>query len=153
MFCKYCGNELPDGTTFCLNCGKDDTPDIINETKQENTIKIQIETAPSTDETKSDPKRDSLASKILTFAIMGLAFGVSFYLSFLGLVFAIISRSKLDKYVKIYADTEGKATVGKHIGVAALVVSIVVTSIMLLSLAVYLLETFTQFTLITPPTL
>ena len=153
MFCKYCGSELPDGTTFCLNCGKDDTPDITNETKQENTNEIQTETAPSTDKTKSDPKRDSLASKILTFAIMGLAFGVSFYLSFLGLIFAIISRSKLNKYIKIYTYTEGKATVGKHIGVAALVVSIVVTSIMLLSLAVYLLETFTQFALIAPPTL
>ena len=121
MFCKYCGNELPDGTTFCPKCGSDDTPVTTEksdtEIKNDTTFECVLETVPK------DVTKDSLASKILAFAIIGLAFACSLYLSFVGVVFSLISRSKLKKYIKNYGDTEGKATVGKHLGLVAMIVS------------------------------
>ena len=141
MFCKYCGKELPDGTTFCISCGKDDLPDVteenINKTKEE----FCYEYTPAISEEKAeDPQRDSIASKILTFAIMGIAFGASFYLSALGLIFSIVSRVKLKKYLKLYDKTEGRATVGKHLGLAGLIVSIVFTAWILYSGAVHIFD-------------
>ena len=81
-----------------------------------------------------------MASKILTFAIMGLAFGASYYLSFLGLIFSIISRVKLSKYIKIYNATEGKATVGKHLSLVGLIVSIVLLATLFLDIITFILH-------------
>lgn len=141
MFCKYCGNELPDGTTFCPNCGKDDTPAVIEENKVETNCDQSLEyTIDIKEEIITDHRRDSMASDILKFAIMGLAFGSSFYLSVIGLIFSIISRVKLKKYLKIYDQTDGKATVGKHISLAGLIVCIAFTAWILYSGAVAIIN-------------
>ena len=149
MFCKYCGSELPDGTTFCINCGKDDTFEKDNIKAQERGESSSFEYIPSApkEDIQKDPQRSSMASRILTYAIMGLAFATTYYLSVIGLIFSIISRSKLKKYLKIYKDTEGKATVGKHIGLAALISSIVITSLLCLNITEYLFEAFMPFIL------
>ena len=143
MFCKYCGSELPNGTTFCLKCGKDDISEASSEIETTQEIKNSNSFEYTPDVTKEevvDPQRNSMASKILTFAIMGLAFGASYYLSFLGLIFSIISRVKLSKYIKIYNDTEGKATVGKHLGLVGLIVSIVLLATLFLDIITFILH-------------
>ena len=127
MFCKYCGNELPSGSSFCPSCGKNDI-DAIEDNNissgELNNIDEPEEILQSTDQVY-DAVRNALGGKILKFAIMGLAFGASFFLSPLGLVFSIISFIKRCKYVKEYGNTVGRATVGKNLGNAALIVSIV----------------------------
>ena len=148
MFCRHCGNELPDGTTFCLKCGKDDSLENTAERDQGTDKGISFEYVPTNQaEDIYDSKRDKMASSILTFAIMGLAFGVSHYLSVLGLIFSVFSRSKLNKYLKQYSDTVGKATVGKHLGLAGLIISIVSTAYWILNITSFLLETFTPITI------
>ncbi|MBQ2378674.1 MAG: hypothetical protein II297_09765, partial [Clostridia bacterium] len=64
---------------------------------------------------------------VLKFAILGLAFGMSFILSALGVIFAIVSKAKLKTYVRLYGETKGPATVGKHIGTAGLITSIILS--------------------------
>ena len=116
MYCKYCGNPLPENSNFCTVCGKitDDINEQINDKAQ------KTETVDPDREDKSDR-----GGSILKFAILGLAFSTTFWLSPLGLIFAIVSRIKVNSYIEMYGDTEGRATVGKHLGKVALILNIV----------------------------
>ena len=128
MFCKFCGNELPEGANFCTKCGKVVSPDDIPLAGVSAPVTAEYEYVPY--EEPKDAERDSRGGSILKFAILGLAFACSFYLSFLGLVFSIIARVKVKRYVSRYNETQGRATVGKHLSVAALVASIVFAAIL-----------------------
>ena len=128
MFCKFCGNELPEGANFCTKCGKVVSPEDIPAAGVSAPVTAEYEYVPY--EEPKDAERDSRGGSILKFAILGLAFACSFYLSFLGLVFSIIARVKVKRYVSRYNETQGRATVGKHLSVAALVASIVLTAIL-----------------------
>jgi hypothetical protein len=128
MFCKFCGNELPEGANFCTKCGKVVSPDDIPAAGVSAPVTAEYEYVPY--EEPQDAERDSRGGSILKFAILGLAFACSFYLSFLGLVFSIIARVKVKRYVSRYNETQGRATVGRHLSVAALVASIVLTAIL-----------------------
>ena len=114
MLCKFCENELEDGASFCPKCGKrvsSDTEEIkanINEFAVSNNGATEI----------NDPKRTSKEGGVLCFSILGLAFALSFYLSPIALIFSIISRIKLRKYVKDYGQARNRAAVGKGIGLA-----------------------------------
>ena len=147
MFCKYCGNELPEGANFCSRCGK-----IIEEIPQEETPK-KTETedlfaAPvgepvgrSAGSSEGDfddgmfayaeagdpceAEKDALGGSILKFGIMSLAFAWSGILALLGLIFACIAKSKIKVYVAKFSETEGRATVGKILSTIGLILSIV----------------------------
>ena len=128
MFCKFCGNELPEGANFCTKCGKVVSHEDISAASVNAPVTTEYEYVPY--EEPRDTERDSKGGSILKFAILGLAFACSFYLSFLGLVFSIIARVKVRRYVSLYNETQGRATVGRHLSVAALAVSIVLTAIL-----------------------
>ena len=115
MYCKHCGNELPENSNFCPVCGKS-----IEDTKQE----AEEATFEPINEIV-DFKRDEHGGSILKFGILGLAFAVSFYFSLLGLIFSIVARVKVKSYIREYGETDGKATVGKHLSVAGSIVSII----------------------------
>ena len=129
MFCKFCGNELPNDANFCTKCGKVVIQEE-NESVESLITEFPDEQEPSVIE---DPEKDELGGKILKFSILGLAFACSFFLSLLGLIFSIISKSLVNNYKEMYGETEGRATVGKHLGIAGLIASIV----MLVLFAVY----------------
>ena len=123
MFCRFCGNELPDGANFCTKCGKlvsqqEDYASNMNVGYNNGFGYNPFEDAHSV-------QKDSDASGILKFSILGLAFACSFYLSILGFIFSIIARVKVRNFISQYGETEGKATVGKHLSLAGLIVSIV----------------------------
>ena len=131
MFCRYCGNELPEDANFCPNCGK------INE--MEGAAMPRTETVDpmegATKMTFTDPfekEKDKLSGSILTTAILSLAFSFTFLFSWVGLVFAIISRVKVSSYVEQFGETEGRASVGKGLGIGGLITSIVMSAIFLL---------------------
>ena len=128
MFCKFCGNELSEGANFCTKCGKVVSREDIPEVSVSAPVETEYEYVPY--EEPYDPERDSKGGSILKFAILGLAFACSFYLSVVGLVFSIIARGKVRRYLARYGETQGRATVGKHLSVAALVTSIVFTAIL-----------------------
>lgn len=129
MFCKHCGFNLPDNSNFCPKCGKVNT--IKEEPTEENyDILPEIEQFSEFSIVKEEMKERG--GRILKNAIMGLGFSLSFYLSPLGLIFAIISRILCGRYKKRYGETNGNASVGNGIGIAALVVSIVFTSLLLI---------------------
>lgn len=122
MYCKYCGNPLQENSNFCTVCGK--VTDDINENNSK-----------SYDNDTVDPDRADKSDRsgsILKFAILGLAFSATFWLSPLGLIFAIVSRIRANSYIDRYGDTEGRATVGKHLGKAALIVNIVFCALLTL---------------------
>lgn len=129
MFCTQCGNELPENANFCPACGN-----YISDTKQESEEKVLFD-APDVVITEvvneeEDRERDDLGGSILKFAIMGLGFtvGSGGMLALVGLILSIVSRSKLNTYIARYRETRGRATVGKHLGVAAMISSIVLTA-------------------------
>ncbi len=133
MFCKFCGSNLEDGANFCTNCGKVVVGDSYDNGGLE-VEEISNVCDPVVDEQKSKSGR-----KVLKFGILGLAFGSSLYLSFLGLVFSIISKCKLKKYRSQYGDPSGAAKVGKHLGTAGLIVSIIFTAILALYVLMFAL--------------
>ena len=129
MYCKHCGNELPENSNFCPVCGKS-----IEDTKQE----AEEATFEPINEIV-DFKRDEHGGSILKFSILGLAFAASFFLSFLGIIFAAISKHKVATYIAEYGETQGRATVGKHLGIAAIISSIVMTVFFTLYLSIIVL--------------
>ena len=123
MFCKYCGNDLNEGANFCTKCGKIVSHDDIPTTSMTSHSSEAFDDVSY--EVPQDPERSEKGGSILKFGILGLAFGCSFYISLLGLIFSIIARVKVKRYIQEYGDTEGKATVGKHLSVAGSIVSII----------------------------
>ncbi len=115
MYCQFCGKEHADYVSFCPYCG------------------MQIGKSESVEEqVVVDPiyqrEKDDLGGEVLKFGILGLAFACSGLLSLLGLIFSIIARAKAGAFARRYGDTEGRATVGKHLGKAGLIVSISLTA-------------------------
>lgn len=75
---------------------------------------------------------DSLASSILTFGILGLAFTATFYLSLLGLIFSCVALNKAKSYINLMGDINGKAAVGRALARPGMIVGIIYTAILTL---------------------
>ena len=137
MFCRFCGNELPEGANFCPKCGK------INEVEEATVNEnagAEIPETPVMDATESvnvfEEEKSSLAGKILTFGILGLAFAVSFWLSFMGIIFSAIAKAKVGEYVAKFGETEGRASVGKGLATGGLIAGIILTVLFFLYIIV-----------------
>lgn len=149
MFCKFCGNELPEGANFCPNCGKinEELIDAAkSEVKEESAAEPTLEDQAQMFEFENfeqfentqpfdpndDPlenERDALGGKILTFGILSLIFSQTCF-SIVGLIFAIIGKTKIKEYQAKFNATEGRATVGKVFTNIGLGVSIGVTALL-----------------------
>ncbi len=114
MYCQFCGKEHADYVSFCPYCGRQINK---SEVVEEKTVAPVL-----------DREKDDLGGEVLKFGILGLAFGCSGLLSLLGLIFSIIARAKAREFARRYGETEGRATVGKHLGKAGLIVSISLTA-------------------------
>jgi hypothetical protein len=135
MFCKYCGNQLPETANFCPKCGK-----INDAAKATAASEPKSEPAAETATFFSDAANDYVPvepvnveeelersereGSILKMAILGLAFAWSGFLSLLGLIFSIIARAKISAYVRDYGETRGRASVGKGLSIGGLISSI-----------------------------
>ena len=137
MFCRFCGKELPDGANFCTKCGKVVSYDEDVRSDMNSGFINEFEYNPF--EEARAAEKDSKASSILKFSILGLAFACSFYISLLGLIFSIIARVKVKQFISQYGETEGKATVGKHLSLAGLIVSIVLNVIFFIIILVLII--------------
>ena len=73
-----------------------------------------------------DPNEREMSKSCLIFGILAIAFGSSFYLSFLGIVFGAIARSKAKTYMMSYP-LLGRAKVGSILGTIGFILGIVLT--------------------------
>ena len=111
MICKHCGYEIEDGSAFCSTCGK-----VVEET-------VAVENA------EVSKRREDFGGRILALGIMSLAFSITFFLSFLGIIFGAIAKSMASAYEREFGETDGRATVGKNLAKPGLIVGIILTAI------------------------
>ena len=126
MFCKHCGYELTENASFCPACGK--TVADYNQPAQEPVREVFVDEPQTSAYNEADEEaRDRAGRSILTFSILSIAFSSTFFLALLGLIFAIVSKSKVNSYIATYGETRGVASVGKGIGIGALILGIFMT--------------------------
>lgn len=141
MFCKHCGSYLDDNASFCVNCGNAvnvETPTANNEVNNYTSNNDYVANDYDAKE-KSDR-----GGSIMTFGILSIVFGGTMFLSLLGLIFAIVARSKLGAYVDKFGEPSGRAKVGKYLSLGGLIYSIV----MLAFLVIYILYFILIFALL-----
>lgn len=136
MFCKFCGSEIPDDGAFCVKCGKVNEP--IGEDSRGTVIVRPIacdaEGPERAEERAAIAAQKSAGSRILMFAIMGVACALTGGLSCIGLVFSLLSRTKLGHYRIQYGPTNGRATVGKHLSVVGIAMNVAELCLLLILL-------------------
>ena len=139
MYCKYCGNKIEENVSFCSKCGKR-VDEVVEEVEEELVINPQV------DERKSSFANISLGNSIvgMIFAVISfiyfiyyveiiLIFGTTvladvFALSlpFAGMLFAKKGRKNANNYKTLIGETEGKATVGRSLGIAGGIVNTII---------------------------
>lgn len=127
MFCPNCGTNVPEGANACPNCGT-----LLNTAQA--APEMPVSQAPSDRQPPvyhAEPinKAPYSTTPILVFGILALAFADSFFLSFLGIVFGAITRSKVKAYLAEGYTLSGKAKVGSILGKVGFILGIVVTII------------------------
>lgn len=132
MVCKQCGNEVAPNEKFCGVCGAPtdavaDQPQYAQpaqpaQPQYGQPMQPQYNAAAPID----DPAERALSKSCLTFGILAIAFGVSFYLSFLGIVFGAITKSKTSLYMASYPLT-GRAKTGRILGNIGFIFGIILT--------------------------
>ena len=134
MFCKYCGSELPKDMNFCGKCGK--LQDSLHP-HQEGDVVVQpiICNEDAATWNAEATAKQAYGKSVLKYAILGLIFGATGWLSVLGLVFSGISRYKLSKYRELYGPVEGKVNVAKHLSMAGFIVSLVGIAVLIMVLS------------------
>lgn len=70
---------------------------------------------------------DIKPSNVLTFGILALAFSLSFYLSFLGIVFGAIGKNKAKAFIEANGETSGQVKAGNIMAKIGFIVGIVMT--------------------------
>ena len=123
MFCKHCGYELTENASFCPACGK--TVADYNQPAQEPVREVFVDEPQAP--VYNEEERDTAGRSILTFSILSIAFSSTVFLGLLGLIFAIVSKAKVNSYIATYGETRGVASVGKGIGIGALILGIFMT--------------------------
>lgn len=137
MYCKYCGANIPDDAKFCTSCGKElasvptadkkiEADGAQGSTVYPETVDITRPIEEINKQKEYEAKRSSLANKILESSIIGLAtaYVIPLVGSIIGIIFALISRKKINQYTEAYGEPTGKAKIGKFLSLGALLLSI-----------------------------
>lgn len=147
MFCKNCGNQLPEGAVFCGSCG---TKVEVQAAPQQPAYDIPQQPAyeaPQTSYTipqadpvtapvrpQEDPELNSLAKNTMIMGIVGLAlseFGLP------GLIVSCIASKKAAEFVSKAGSLYGKAKVGRALAKAGKIVGIIMTILWAFIILVY----------------
>ena len=147
MVCKKCGHEIAPDSKFCGVCGavnEDAVPENISQEYSEPAgrpigtpdqgpyAQPYVPPIPMSEQSQyaqnvvADPEERALAKSCLVFGILGIAFGCSFYLSILGIIFGAIAKSKTKQYMASYP-LVGKAKVGRILGNIGFIFGIILT--------------------------
>ena len=116
MLCEKCGSSIQENTRICPYCG---TP--IRGEEQNIT------------ETSTYAGSLGNPTPVLVWGIVGLSFALSFYLSFLGIIFSAVGLGKSRAYNRFTFNAQSKkAAVGRRLSIAGMIVGCAVTVLMLL---------------------
>ena len=124
MFCKYCGNELPDSANFCPLCGKVPTEEAAPDAQVDTVTNVE------TDEDYALRKElSSISIFALVFSIIGMTLCSINWLPYglgvlPGFIFTLIAKSKIKAYKKISDIPSGRITAAKIISTIALILEI-----------------------------
>ena len=121
MVCNHCGANVPEGSAFCQNCGAP----VASVPAQPDPYRVTPAVNPNAKTV--DPREREASKSVLTFGIIALAFSCSFWLSFVGIIFAFIARSKVKAYESEFGPATGKTKVGKIFSRVSVPLSIVLT--------------------------
>lgn len=140
MFCKNCGNQLPDNAVFCGSCG---TKVEVQAAPQQPAYEAPVQPAytapqqpayvapqPQTAPKANDPAQDELAGSVLSKGIAGLALAPVFGVP--GIIVSAGAKRKAREYESRYGTLSGKAKVGSILSKVGLPVSIGMTVFYLL---------------------
>lgn len=129
MYCKLCGLQLEDNVNICPRCGEVQDPS----KQSESTANGQPLYEPLyTQASEKNEEKDALAGSALTWAILSLAFSASGCLALLGFIFSFIAKGKVNTYISLYGQTEGKTSVAKGLAKAGFIVGLIMTIYMTL---------------------
>ena len=121
MICKNCGAQLPDGSTFCTQCGSAVQP----EQAQPQYTPVQPADAAAN------------ATPILILGILALALNSIPYAGWIGgLICGILCANKVKAYLAAGGVLAGKAKVGKILGLVGLILSIVMAVVWIIVIIV-----------------
>lgn len=111
MYCNKCGTLLNENTRICPQCG---APVV----GQERNL--------TTTSTYQGPLGNPVP--VLVWGIIGLSFALTFYLSFLGVIFSFVGLSKSNKYRAFTGDAPSNmAKIGRRLSIAGIIVGIILT--------------------------
>ena len=150
MFCNNCGAQLDEGTKFCAVCGApvvdaaaEEPVQYAQPVQQPEQIPYAQPAAPVYEQPAYAPVAQPAApadnpyyTPTLIFGIIAIATAVSFYLSFLGIIFGAIAKNKANAAIAANngAPLSGKAKVGSILGKVGLILGIVLTAIFVIYL-------------------
>ena len=115
MFCQYCGSHLSDDSRFCSLCGAP--------VRQPAPYAYAPPAAPVSQE------QQQAAGDALKWSIIGAAFAVTAWLSFLGIIFSSIAKKKVKVYSEQYGVLTGKARAASIISKAGFICGIILTAV------------------------
>lgn len=141
MFCKNCGNQIPDNAAFCGSCGTKveaqaapqqpayEAPQQPAYTAPQPAYQQPAQAAPA--QSTNDPALDSLATNSMIFGILSAALGLSFGVP--GIIFSVITKNKINEYLNRGGSLSGKAKVGSILAKVGLPVGIAMTAVYVIS--------------------
>lgn len=166
MFCQNCGASLEDGAKFCPNCGTPVAASVrptVQPTGTEPRFEKTVYEQPAYEQPQApvyehpmyeqpaapvyrepeatvvNEETNALGKATLIFGIIGLAFSLSFYMSFLGIIFSAIGRGKLKSYLASGGELAGKAKVGGILSKLGLIFGIILTAFFVIWLFVIII--------------
>lgn len=128
MYCRHCGNLLSDDSRFCSKCGQPIETIKTEEPVAEAPEIEQAYTIGQPDpaiEQKTAEEKTSLASSVLTWGILSLAFAISGCIGLLGFIFSFIAKNKAAKYIAAYGEPEARVSIGKGLAKAGFIVGLI----------------------------
>ena len=110
MNCKFCGNNIEDGATYCSKCGS----------SRDASCEDAAYEADYVTEPYDNSKVESYAKKSLVFGILGLVIG-----SIVGFIFGIVGKTYANKYADMAGVLKGKAKAGNILSSIAIPLGII----------------------------
>ena len=143
MFCSYCGSAIPENANNCPSCGmacarnfaqpelsypQQEAPQNQSYPQQYISYVPQNQGYVAQNPAYNNTPQMSDA-KVLVYGILSLAFACTPYISFVGIIFACMAKSRYRTYLAQGGRPAGKEKVGNTLAKVGLIVGIALTAL------------------------